>query len=107
MTEQQVAGAGLAVLVTVGASVFTSKCARCHQADGQGRRTIPALAGNKSVLAENPHGIIVTVENGRNLMPSWKGQLTPADVAAVLTYIRSAWGNSASPVSEQEVTAVK
>ena len=107
VTEQQVAAAGPAVLVTVGASIFTSKCVRCHQADGQGRRTIPALAGNKSVIAADSRGIITTIENGRNLMPSWRGQLSSADIAAVVSYIRSAWGNSAAPVSEQEVTAAK
>ncbi len=107
VTEQQVAAAGPAVLATVGASIFTLNCARCHQANGQGRRTIPALAGNKTVMAANPSGIITTVEQGRYLMPSWKGQLTAADIAAVSTYIRSAWGNNAAPVTEQQVSAVK
>jgi cbb3-type cytochrome c oxidase subunit III len=107
VTEQQVAAAGPAVLATVGASVFTFKCARCHQSNGQGRDTIPALAGDKNVLAADPSAIIGTVENGRNLMPSWKGQLTSGDIAAVLTYVRSAWGNSAAAVSEQNVKAVK
>jgi cbb3-type cytochrome c oxidase subunit III len=105
VTEQQVAAAGPAVLATVGASIFTFKCARCHQANGEGRYTIPALAGNKSVTSADPSAIINTVEEGRNLMPSWKGQLTPADVAAVLTYVRSAWGNAAAPVSEKQVAA--
>jgi mono/diheme cytochrome c family protein len=67
----------------------------------------PALAGNKSVMAADPSGIITTVEHGRNLMPSWKGQLTASDIAAVLTYVRSAWGNNAAPVTEQDVAAVK
>jgi len=40
-------------------------------------------------------------------MPSWKGQLTAGDIAAVLTYVRSAWGNAAAPVSQQQVAAVK
>ena len=107
VTEQQVAAAGPAVLATVGASVFTFRCARCHQANGQGRYTIPALAGNKTVTAADPTAIITTVEQGRNLMPSWKGQLTAGDIAAVLTYVRSAWGNAAAPVSQQQVAAVK
>lgn len=107
VTEQQVAAAGPAVSAAVGASIFTFKCARCHQSNGEGRPTIPALAGNKAVLAADPNAIISTVENGRNLMPSWKGQLTSADIAAVLTYVRSAWGNSASAVTEQRVAAVK
>jgi mono/diheme cytochrome c family protein len=105
VTEQQVAEAGPGVLATVGASIFATNCARCHQANGQGSRTIPALAGNKTVMAADPSGIIVTVEQGRHLMPSWSGQLSPSDIAAVLTYVRSAWGNSASPVSQQQVAA--
>jgi cbb3-type cytochrome c oxidase subunit III len=107
VTEQQVAAAGPAVLATVGASIFTLNCARCHQANGQGSRTIPALAGNKNVLATDPSGIITTVEQGRHLMPSWSGQLTAADIAAVLTYVRSSWGNDAVAVTEKQVAAVK
>lgn len=107
VTEQQVAAAGPAVLATVGASIFTLRCARCHQSDGRGTYTIPALAGNKDVLAGSPDGIITTVKQGRHLMPSWQGQLTNADIAAVLTYVRSAWGNSAGPVTEQEVAGIK
>ena len=107
VTEQQVAGAGSPVLATVGASIFTLNCARCHRANGKGSYTIPGLAGNPDVLAANPSGIIATVEQGRRLMPSWKGQLSPADIAAVLTYVRSAWGNSASAVSLEQVNAVK
>ncbi|HTU81459.1 MAG TPA: c-type cytochrome [Candidatus Acidoferrales bacterium] len=107
VTEQDVAAAGSAVLATVGASIFTLNCARCHQSSGIGRPTIPALAGNKDVLAADPTHVIAIVENGRHLMPSWRGQLSPADIAAVLTYVRSAWGNDAGPVTEPEVAAVK
>ncbi len=107
VTEQQVAAAGPAVLATVGASIFTLRCARCHQADGRGTYTIPALAGNKDVMAANPNGIIATVKQGRHLMPSWQGQLTSADIAAVLTYVRSAWGNDAGALTEQQVAGVK
>jgi mono/diheme cytochrome c family protein len=107
VTEQQVAAAGPAVLATVGASVFTLKCARCHQATGQGTRTIPGLAGDKFVMTQNPNSVIITVQNGRNLMPSWKGQLSSGDIAAVLTYVRTAWGNSAAAVTEAQVAAAK
>jgi cbb3-type cytochrome c oxidase subunit III len=107
VTEQQVASAGPAVASFVGASIFKSKCAGCHQANGQGGGLFPALAGNKTVNAADPSSIIGTVEHGRNLMPSWKGQLSAADIAAVLTYVRSAWGNSAGPVTESDVASAK
>ena len=90
-----------------GKAIFLANCASCHQANGQGSELFPALAGNKTVTAADPSLAIATVEHGRNVMPSWKGRLTPADIAAVLTYVRSAWGNSAAPVTEQDVSAVK
>ena len=40
-------------------------------------------------------------------MPAWKGNMTPAQIADVLTYIRSAWGNKASAVTTAEVAADK
>jgi mono/diheme cytochrome c family protein len=38
-------------------------------------------------------------------MPAWGDKLSPADIAAVVTYIRSSWGNHASPVTEAQVKA--
>jgi nitrite reductase (NO-forming)/hydroxylamine reductase len=48
-----------------------------------------------------PLAVNGTTYNGK--MPSWKGQLSPGDVAAVATFIRSAWGNKGGPVTEQDV----
>jgi len=109
VTEQQVAAAGPSVLNTVGASIYASKCAACHGANGQGggRGTFPALAGDAVVNSSDAAGMIGTVEHGRSMMPSWKGQLSAGDIAAVATFVRSAWGNKGGPVSEQDVTAVK
>jgi mono/diheme cytochrome c family protein len=39
-------------------------------------------------------------------MPAWKGQLSNGDIAAVITYIRSSWGNKASAVTEADVAKV-
>ncbi len=105
-TEAQVTAVAAPTALS-GAQIFAAKCATCHQANGQGTGMFPTLAGNKSVTAADPSGIIATVEHGRNLMPSWKGQLTAADIAVVLTYVRSAWGNNAAAVTEQDVAAVR
>lgn len=109
VTEQQVAASGPAVLNTVGASVYASKCAACHGASGQGggHGNFPPLAGDALVNNSDPYGMIALIEHGRSMMPSWKGQLSAGDVAAVATFIRSAWGNKGGPVSEQDVAAVK
>ena len=109
VTEQQVAAAGPSVLSTVGVSVYASKCSACHGASGQGgsRGAIPALAGDSLVNASDAAGMIGLITHGRSMMPAWKGQLSPGDIAAVATFIRSSWGNKAGPVTEQDVTAVK
>jgi cbb3-type cytochrome c oxidase subunit III len=100
-----------------GAALFTAKCSACHQSSGQGSEVFPPLAGNSLVIAADPGQMIATIVNGRSgpldvngktyngTMPSWKGQLTNADIASVATYVRSAWGNSASPVTEDQVAA--
>ena len=41
------------------------------------------------------------------VMPPWKGQLSNADIANVITYIRSSWGNKASAVTEAQVAKGK
>jgi mono/diheme cytochrome c family protein len=46
-----------------------------------------------------------TTYNGQ--MPAWKGTLSDSDIAAVVTYVRSAWGNHGSAVTPAQVTAVK
>jgi cbb3-type cytochrome c oxidase subunit III len=109
VSEQQVAAAGAAVLNTVGASIFSNKCAACHGAKGQGGGggMFPALAGDALANAADPTGLIGVVEHGRKVMPSWKGQLSSGDIAAVVTFVRSAWGNKGGPVSEQDVAAIK
>jgi mono/diheme cytochrome c family protein len=102
-----------------GKAVYTKNCSSCHQANGQGlSTTFPPLAKN-SLVTGDPKKVIGVVLHGLNgkitvngktyngNMPAWKGQLSNAEIAAVITYIRSAWGNKASKVTEQDVAAVK
>lgn len=105
-----VANAGKASpLALAGASIYSARCAACHKANGGGVQDgmFPALAGNALVTAVDPKDVLATIAYGRNMMPSWKGQLSAADIAAVATYIRSAWGNKARPVNEVDVAAIK
>jgi cbb3-type cytochrome c oxidase subunit III len=109
VTEQQVAAAGSAVASAVGASIFGTKCAACHGASGQGgsHGMFPALAGDAVVNNADPKAMLSTIEHGKSMMPSWRGQLSAGDIAAVVTYVRSAWGNKGGPVGEADVTAIK
>lgn len=106
VTEEQVAGAGSPVSAQVGAAVFAKNCSACHGANGQGGIG-PALAGNPRVNIANPTPMLTTILQGRNVMPSWRGQLSAGDIAAVATFVRSSWGNRVGAVSIEQVTAIK
>ena len=108
VSEQMVASAGTSVLNTVGQAIYAAKCTSCHKANGAGLSGVfPALAGNAHVTAGDPGPMILMIERGKGAMPSWKGQLSNADIAAVATYIRGAWSNKAGAVSEADVAAAK
>jgi cbb3-type cytochrome c oxidase subunit III len=106
VTEEQVAAAGSPVSAQVGAAVFAKNCAACHGANGQGGIG-PALAENPRVNIANPTAMLTTILQGRNVMPSWRGQLSASDIASVATFVRSSWGNRVGAVTVQEVTAIK
>lgn len=89
-------------MVSEGEGVYTSNCARCHQITGEGSVDFPALAGNPVVTLHNPAPIVDVVMNGRGSMPSFRGALTDKQIAAVLTYIRNAWGNEADLVTPKQ-----
>jgi cbb3-type cytochrome c oxidase subunit III len=107
VTEPQIAAAGTPVLNTVGASIYAKRCSACHQVSGKGGGPFPALAGNAHINAMDAAPMLGTIVHGRNVMPAWKGQLSAGDIAAVATYVRSAWGNTGGPVNEADVSAIK
>ncbi|MFK2878910.1 cytochrome c [Rhodanobacter hydrolyticus] len=102
-------------LVQQGKDVYRQRCADCHGADGHGAPgTYPSLDGNVSVVepgAINAIRMVLlggfapsTVANPRPYsMPPYAQQLDDAEVAAVVSYIRQAWGNHAGAVSPQDV----
>lgn len=101
------AGPGLAA-APAGQAIYSARCSACHGSNGQGiPGTFPALAGNPDVTAADPSGIVATVKHGKGAMPAWSSQLSNADIAAVLTYIRSSWGNNAAPVTETDVAGLR
>jgi len=105
-----VAGLGLAggaAAASPGEQTFLDTCAACHQPTGVGRPPVfPALKGDKFVLGPKAP-LIATVLNGRGGMPAWKSELDDAKAAGVISYIRTAWGNKAPPVTAKDVAAVR
>ena len=99
-----------------GAKLYENHCLQCHGARGEGvAGAYPPLAGNRAVTMDATVNLVQVVLNG-GFPPSTAGNprpfgmppyvlsLSDADVAAVLTHIRTSWGNQAAPVSELEVS---
>ncbi len=105
LTAALVLAAAPAIAQPSGQTVYAGYCQACHQASGLGTKPIfPALAGDPFVTGA-PGPVIDRVVNGKSSMPPFKGQLDDAQIAAAVSYIRSAWGNHAGPVTPAEVAA--
>ena len=112
------AGGVSAATDSIGRQVFMT-CTTCHQANGQGvPATYPPLAGSHIATGapEVPIAIVlhgmsgpITVEGKtyNNIMTPWGAVFNDTQIASVLTYVRSQWGNSASPVTAAQVAAVR
>ena len=102
-----------------GKKVYSATCAACHQPTGQGASgTYPPLAGSEIVTGDEAklirvvlHGLTgeieVQGETFNGAMPAWGPTLKDDDIAAVLTYVRSTWGNKAAPVSAATVAQIR
>lgn len=92
----------------VGAEIFNTTCAACHQPEGEGIEGIyPALAGNPFVTGDNPDPVINVVLSGRGGMPRFEGAYSNEEIAAIVSYIRTDWENDASEVSPEDVEEVR
>lgn len=87
----------------LGRAIYTN-CAACHGDRGQGG-SAPPFAGNAN--AEYTHFLIAYVMSGSRRMPSFAEQLSPEEVAAVLSHVRNSWGNAYGPVDAHDVEAVR
>jgi mono/diheme cytochrome c family protein len=89
------------------------RCQACHGLDGQGiPGNYPGLAGAPRLLAADPSMAIRTTLTGaprgayNGIMPAFF-DLADHEVAAVLTWTRSQWGNSAAAVTPEQVARVR
>lgn len=107
-----------------GEQLYDKRCAQCHGEQGEGRRgtdgrlAYPPLAGNRAVTLASPANLVQIVLNGGFApatpghprpfgMPPFVLDLSDGDVATVLTYIRTQWGNQAAPVSALDVQQLR
>ena len=102
-----------------GAAVYIDNCAACHRTDGNGyTRVFPALAGNPVLQSEDPTSLIHIVLKGATLpathtapstftMPAFDWRLSDQEVADVVNFIRTSWGNQAGEVKATDVKGLR
>ena len=102
-----------------GKRIYEDQCASCHMSDGRGKPPhYPPLANNQSiemVSAVNPIRMVLnggyppgTKKNPMPYgMPPFAQSLSDEEVAAVVTYIRTAWGNMGAPVTPREANELR
>lgn len=102
--------AALAQASEQGQTDYKMYCSTCHGRDGEGRDyVVPALAGNATVLADNPASLVnILLHGGQTAttkthigynMPAYDWKFNDQEAAGVLNYIRASWGNQGSAVS--------
>ena len=101
-----------------GKAVYTQYCLTCHQADGSGVPNMHPPLGPGTWVEKEPQELIAIMMKGlsgkievngevyKNFMPS-HAKLTDEEIADVLTYVRTSFGNNLSPVSADLVKKVR
>jgi len=107
------------LLMRLGKTVYDAQCANCHGAQGRGMPPqFPPLAANQSIQMESAVNPIRMVLNGGYPpgtagnpmpygMPPFAQSLSDDEVAAVVTYIRSAWGNRGTAISARQANELR
>ena len=92
-----------------GATLFRAVCQGCHMPDArgaQGAGMYPALAANPRLASATYPATVIL--HGRHGMPPFAGYMSDAQVAAVVNYVRSHFGNTfADAITASEVAALR
>jgi mono/diheme cytochrome c family protein len=102
-----------------GARLYVDNCATCHRTDGRGyTQAFPSLALNPVVNTAQPDSLIRLVLDGGAMpgtqtaptqfgMPAFGSRLSDREVAELLTFVRSSWGNKAQAVDASRVEKLR
>jgi mono/diheme cytochrome c family protein len=100
-----------------GRDLYIANCSACHQVSGEGVPGVfPPLKGsgvvNKDDATKHIHVVLDGMEGGRaggvvyaSAMPPYGGMLGDAEIADIIDYERSSWGNHGNPVTAAQVAA--
>jgi mono/diheme cytochrome c family protein len=105
--------------MVTGSAIYRDQCSACHGLDGKGVvRLFPSIAESAMVRSDDPTTVIrIVLRGARSVatdaeptapgMPSYAWQLTDAQIADVLTYMRNAFGGAAAEVAPADVSRLK
>jgi mono/diheme cytochrome c family protein len=105
--------------MSLGKAVYDAQCVSCHGSQGQGKPPhYPVLAGNQSIQMTSAVNAIRMVLNGGYPpgtagnpmpygMPPFAVSLSDNEIAAVVTYIRTSWGNRGSAVTASQANELR
>lgn len=108
-----------AAQMAAGKEAYRATCSACHELDGEGSPGVfPPLPGNSNLQSLDASSILRIVLDGAEsvitpsfpnpaTMPGYANKMTDAEIAAIVTYMRNAWGNSASAVTAEQVHAAR
>jgi mono/diheme cytochrome c family protein len=103
---------GLAKVGAPGENLYQAHCASCHGLKGEGvPGHVPSLAHNGAVQARGPEDVIrvvlggLTAKQGLGPMPAIGADLSDADVATLVDYVRNNFGNAAPAATKQAEVA--
>ncbi|MGZ6039544.1 MAG: c-type cytochrome [Phenylobacterium sp.] len=106
-------------VMAAGQAIYVDECAACHAVDGKAAPTyFPPLPGAAVTQSTDPTTVIRFILSGTQTvatdarptplsMPSYGWKLNDAEIAAVATYVRNSWGNSAPAVSVSDVASLR
>ncbi|HWX32683.1 MAG TPA: cytochrome c [Steroidobacteraceae bacterium] len=107
----------LVVPIPTGRDLYLAHCSACHQAGGEGIPGVfPPLKAsgvvNRDDAAKHIRVILDGIQGARAggvvytaVMPPFAGALSDAEIAGIIDYERSSWGNHGAPVTAAQVAA--
>jgi mono/diheme cytochrome c family protein len=100
--------------ISLGLSLYNSRCSQCHGTDGKGLGTLYPPLANSDFLTQNPDSLACFIKNGKTgsllvngiefnqPMPE-NPDLLDEEIAQLINYINNAWGNEAEFYSKEKV----